>query len=82
MIAPGIAETLLPIDLLKANEEASVVELSGDAKQIHQLAEIGLRVGCSIRMVCPGYPCVLAVDGRRLSVRLNHEVDVLVSTSY
>ena len=79
MIAPGIPETLLPIDLLQANEEASIVELLGDAKQIHRLAEMGLRIGAAIRMVRPGAPCLLAIDGKRLSVRLNGDVDVLVA---
>lgn len=81
MIAPGIPETLLPIDLLKANEEASIVELLGDESQIHQLAEVGLRIGASIRMVRPGAPCLLAIEGKRLSIRLNKDVDVLVAAA-
>ena len=73
MIAPGTQETLLPLDLLRANEQASVVELLGDDRQIHRLAEMGLRVGAAIRMVRPGAPCLLAVDGKRLSIRLGAE---------
>lgn len=81
MIAPGTQETLLPLDLLRANEQASVVELLGDDRQIHRLAEMGLRVGAAIRMVRPGAPCLLAVDGKRLSIRLGGNVDVLVAAA-
>jgi Fe2+ transport system protein FeoA len=79
MIAPGTPETVLPLDLLKSNEEASVVELCGDASLVHRLAEMGLRVGAMVRMVKPGAPCLLALDGKRLSLRLNEGLQVLVS---
>ena len=79
MIQPGHLETLLPIDCLRSNEEASVVELIGDSREIHRLAEVGLRVGANIRMVRPGSPCLLAMGGNRLSVRLPANVEVLVA---
>lgn len=81
MIAPGFPEVLLPLDHLRANEEASVVELHGDESQIHRLAEMGLRIGAAVRMVRPGAPFLLAVDGKRLSMRLNHDVEVLVTAA-
>jgi Fe2+ transport system protein FeoA len=81
MIAPAkVQETLLPLDFLKSNEEAHVVELVGDPRQIHRLEEMGLRVGAAIRMVRPGAPCLLALDGKRISIRFCG-VDVLVATS-
>jgi len=81
MGGPSKPKMLLPLDLLQANEEASIVEVHGDESQIHRLAEMGLRVGAAIRMICPGTPCLLAIDGRRLSLRLNGDVDVLVSAT-
>lgn len=81
MIAPGIQEEVLPLELLKANEEASVVELVGEESLIHRLAEMGLRIGANIRMVRPGAPCLLAIDGKRLSLRLCENFDVLVATA-
>ncbi|MEZ6135057.1 MAG: FeoA domain-containing protein [Pirellulaceae bacterium] len=81
MIAPGTPETLLPIDLLKVNEEASIVELLGDEKQVHRLSELGLRIGAAIRMVRPGAPCLLAIDGKRLSLRLCNDVEILVAAA-
>ena len=79
MIAHGTSAFTLPLDALKANEQALIVELHGDDSQIHRLAEMGLRIGVAIRMVRPGSPCLLALDGKRLSVRLNGDVDVLVA---
>ncbi|MCA9129279.1 MAG: ferrous iron transport protein A [Planctomycetales bacterium] len=80
MIAPGRCETIVPIELLRSNENASVVELSGDEQQIHRLSEMGLRVGTVIRMVRPGAPCLLALGSKRLSIRLGKDVDILVAT--
>jgi ferrous iron transport protein A len=82
MIASRMTETLLPLDLLKSNEEASIVELCGDEPQVHRLAEMGLRVGATIRMVRPGAPCLLAIDGKRLSLRLNDGLEVLVAVNH
>lgn len=81
MIAPGITETILPIDLMQADEEANIVELCGDECQVHRLAEMGLCVGACVRMVKPGAPCLLALEGKRLSVRLGSDIDVMVATS-
>ncbi len=81
MIAPATPESILPLELLQANEEASIVELVGEDCQIHRLEEMGLRVGASIRMVRPGLPCLLALDGKRLSIRLSGIVDILVSAA-
>ncbi len=80
MIAPN-SNTVLPINYLQSNECGDVVQLVGDDCQVHRLAEMGLRVGAKIRMVRPGAPCLLALDGKRLSIRLNDNVDVLVATS-
>ncbi|MBX3422818.1 MAG: ferrous iron transport protein A [Pirellulaceae bacterium] len=74
-------DEVFPLELLGSGDVACVVEVLGDAVKVHQLAEIGLRKGCSIRMIRPGQPCLLAIEGRRLSLRLNHEVDILVGTT-
>ena len=81
MIARGTAEEILPLDLLQAGEEASIVELIGNESQVHRLAEMGLRVGANIRMVRPGTPCLLALDGKRLSIRLAQDLEVLVAAA-
>ncbi len=81
MIARGIAEEIVPLNLLQAGEEASIVELIGNESQVHRLAEMGLRVGVNIRMVRPGLPCLLALDGKRLSIRLAQDLEVLVAAT-
>ncbi len=48
MIAAGTPQVLLPIDYLKANQKASIVELNGDESQVHRLAELGLRIGAVV----------------------------------
>ncbi len=81
MITAGSAETVLPLELLKSNEQANIVEMSGDDGLVHRLAEMGLRVGALIRMIRPGAPCLLALNGKRLSLRLNDELQVFVAVS-
>lgn len=81
MIAPEVSDDLLPLEMLHANEVGQVVELLGNEAQVHRLAEIGLRIGAQVRMVRPGSPCLLAIDGKRLSVRLNLDLIVLVTSS-
>lgn len=81
MISPVIQDALLPLQLLRTDETAQLIELSGDEKQVRRLSEMGLRVGATIQMLRPGAPCLLALDGKRLSLRLGTDVDVMVATS-
>lgn len=73
------SETLVPLDLMKAGECASIVELTGDSSQVHRLQEMGLRAGTMIRMLKPGAPCLVALDDKRLSLRLNSLLCILVA---
>lgn len=68
-----------PLDLLQVGEDARIVDVAAESVRVHQLAEIGLRIGTTVRMIQAGSPCILAIDGRRLSVRLE-DVDILVSS--
>ena len=79
MVAPTSCESLLPLDLMKAGESASIVELHGDSSQVHRLQEMGLRAGAIIRMLKPGAPCLVALDGKRLSLRLGGLLDIFVA---
>jgi len=69
---------LVPLELLRVGEEALIADVCGDPTRIHQLAEIGLRQGCAVRMVRTGQPSFLVVDGRRLSIRLGSDVSIFV----
>ncbi len=63
---------------LKKNERGRVVDLMGDCSCLHRLKEMGLEVGSVVTMLVPGRPCVLGVDGRRMSLRVDCEADILV----
>ena len=78
MVAPA-CETLVPLDLMQAGQCASIVELTGDSSQVHRLQEMGLRAGAVVRMLKPGAPCLVALDGKRLSLRLNSLLCILVA---
>ena len=64
---------------MKAGESAAIVELTGESSLVHRLQEMGLRTGAVIRMLKPGAPCVVALDGKRLSLRLNGLLDIFVA---
>jgi Fe2+ transport system protein FeoA len=42
---------------------------------------MGLRAGVVIRMLKPGAPCLVALDNKRLSLRLNGLMDIFVSVA-
>jgi ferrous iron transport protein A len=79
MVVSTPCANLVPLDLMKAGECASIVELVGDASQVHRLQEMGLRAGATIRMLKPGAPCLVALDGKRLSLRLSGLLDIYVT---
>ena len=60
---------LLPLDCLRRGEWAEVAEVGGEPGWVCRLAELGLRVGCRLRMLQPGCPCLVQLDGTRLSLR-------------
>lgn len=80
MIAP-VEQTLLPLHMLRAEESARLVEMDGDENQVRRLSEMGLRIGATVQMLRPGSPCLLALDGKRLSLRLGADVELLVVTN-
>ena len=62
-------EILLPIHLLQTGECAEVADLSGEPTWVSRLAELGLRVGVRLQMLQQGSPCLVQLDGSRLSLR-------------
>lgn len=68
----------LPLDMLLGGEEARIVEVTGAPSKVHQLAEMGLHRDCRVQMIRPGQPCVLSLEGRRFSLRLDPDICVLV----
>ena len=78
MIAPSKSDPILPLEKMKINQVADVVEVIGATAEIQRLSEMGLHSGTRIRMLKSGTPCLLALDGKRLSIRLSQDVDVYV----
>lgn len=70
---------LMPLHILPAGRSARIAELLGDAAQRHRLEEMGLRPGTLVKMVSPGTPCIVHLDGSRFCFRHSDALGVLVS---
>jgi len=77
MISPT-ADMPVPVEYLSPECEGIVVELAGEGPNIHRLEEMGIRCGCRIRMLCPGETCLLAIDGKKLCLRLGASAEIFV----
>jgi Fe2+ transport system protein FeoA len=69
---------LLPLDCLHCGEWAEVAEVTGEPKWVGRLAELGIRTGTLVKILQPGSPCLLEIDGCRLSLRLDYDLQILV----
>jgi ferrous iron transport protein A len=69
---------LIPLDLIGSGEWAEVAEITGEPAWVGRLAELGLRRGSRLQVLQPGRPCILRIGGSRLSVRHNHDTQILV----
>lgn len=72
------ANTLLPLELLRRGESAVVADICGEPGWRGRMEAIGLRVGSRVRVVQPGSPCLLQIDGCRLCVRGECQLQILV----
>ncbi|MBU6384660.1 MAG: ferrous iron transport protein A [Pirellula sp.] len=68
----------VPVEYLAPETEGVVVDLCGEEKNVHRLEELGIRCGCKIRMLCPGETCLLAIEGKKMCLRLNSTAEILV----
>jgi ferrous iron transport protein A len=59
----------LPLELVGDGEWAEVADVCGEPGWVGRLAELGLRIGCRLRVLRQGSPCLLEVGGCRLSLR-------------
>lgn len=69
---------LMPLELLATGEWADVAEVHGEPAWIGRLAELGVRVGSRLQVLQPGSPCLLRINGARLSLRGDLAVQILV----
>ena len=71
-------DSLLPLELLRPGEEAEVADVTGTPGWISRMAEMGVRIGCRLRMLQGGCPCLLQVGGCRLCLRGDCAARILV----
>jgi Fe2+ transport system protein FeoA len=77
MISPTTAVPI-PVEFLSPDSEGVVVELAGEGPSVHRLEEMGIRCGCRIRMLCPGETCLLAIEGKKMCLRLGAMAEIFV----
>ncbi len=77
MISPTTNHPI-PVEYLSQDSLGVVVDVAGEGQNIHRLEEMGIRNGCRIRMLCPGETCLLAIDGKKMCVRLGSVAEIMV----
>ncbi|MFQ3594132.1 MAG: FeoA family protein [Gemmataceae bacterium] len=70
---------LLPLELLRPGQRGEVCDIAGDPSWIARLAELGIRIGCRLRLVQCGSTCMFQCEGgTRLSLRGDENFQILV----
>lgn len=69
---------MVPLALLRAGQAGRVGEVLGNVELVHRLREMGLYDGATVRMIRPGSPCIIGLDGQRLGFRGDDLARVLV----
>jgi ferrous iron transport protein A len=72
------AGEMIPLSLLRAGEAGCVGDVVGNVELVHRLREMGLYNGAKVRMIRPGSPCIIGLDGQRLGFRGDDLARVLV----
>ncbi len=78
MIAATSRAHLVPFSCLIRDESAKVHCLEGDEQAVVRLQEMGIRPGSTVRMLRPGSPNLVLVDGRRFSLRVDDSIEIYV----
>lgn len=60
---------IVPLECLRAGEWAEVHDVCAEPAVIGRMAELGLRAGSRVRVLRGGSPCLVQVEGARLSYR-------------
>src|SRR5262245_48930802 len=68
----------IPLEMVCTGECAEIADVHGDPCWVSRMAELGLRVGCKLRVVRQGQPCLLELDGCRLSLRSDAAAQIMV----
>jgi ferrous iron transport protein A len=72
---------MIPLSLLRAGQAGNVGDVVGNVELVHRLREMGLYNGARVKMIRPGSPCIIGLDGQRLGFRGDDLARVLVRVS-
>lgn len=67
----------VPLRALKAGDTGRVERVTAQGSLVRRLREMGLHDGAEVRMVRPGSPCIIRLDGQTLCFRAA-EIDGIV----
>ena len=81
MEVAGTYSDVLPFDCLQRGQCGRVCDLAGDSCQIQRLYEMGIQPGVIVQMLQPGSPCLVCIEGRRYSLRLDAGLEILVESA-
>jgi len=70
---------LVSLDSLHAGQAAIIEDVAAGSDDDCRLAEMGLCCGNVVRMLRPGSPCAVQIDGARIMLRGDHLRGILVS---
>jgi len=73
-----VPNELLPVEMLQTGDWADVADVTGEPGWVSRLAEMGVRIGCRLRVLQAGSPCLLQVGESRLSLRGDCGMQILV----
>ncbi len=71
-------QDVLPIEMLSSGVWADVAEVQGETSWVSRMAELGVRAGSRLQVLQPGSPCLLQINGCRLSLRADLAMQILV----
>lgn len=69
---------LVPLELLQPGEWGDVADVTGEPAWVARLAELGIRAGTRLQLLQSGSPCLLRIDGSKLSLRGDLAMQILV----
>lgn len=69
---------MVPLQFIGSGEWADIAQVYGEPVWISRMAEMGLREGSRVQILQPGSPCLLQLNGSRISLRTEGTMQILV----
>jgi len=77
-VGENMPTELMPLEFLHTGAWADVADVTGEPGWLTRLGEMGVRIGCRLRVLQSGSPCLLQVGESRLSLRGDWAMQILV----